>query len=171
MPAAHPPGKARGPSSRPLRAPSACFSDGAQGATPLPPEIPGWVLGVPPLTPARAPSGSGHCLQGGPGRGWSGRAGSAAVSRVSASGPWASVSPRWRPGPSCPVASPSPSPRGCREKREPGPAAKMSPQGVLRLSRLSQAEFHAQPLGTVGARGAFHHLGLGSPLGTVFIWP
>ena len=84
---------------------------------------------------------------------------------------WASVSPRWRPGPSCPVASPSPSPRGCREKREPGPAAKMSPQGVLRLSRLSQAEFHAQPLGTVGARGAFHHLGLGSPLGTVFIWP
>ena len=47
----------------------------------------------------------------------------------------------------------------------------MSPQGVLRLSRLSQAEFHAWPLGTMGAHGAFHYLGLGSPLGTVFIWP
>lgn len=39
----------------------------------------------------------------------------------------------------------------------------MRPQGVLWLSRLSQAEFHARPLGTMRAcgAGASHHLGRG----------
>ena len=122
------------------------------GATPLPPELPGWGSGGPPAHPHQGtlPGMAAACKEG-PGRG---RLAVWAQPRVAGKRlrPWASVSSLdGDRGPSRPV--PSPSPRGCREEREPGrrgagaQPAKMRPQGVLWLSRLSQEEFHARPAG------------------------
>lgn len=74
---------------------------------------------------------------------------------------------RW-PGPLPPWPLPFPSPRGCREEREPGsrgPASKdETTRRVMVVTPVTGGVSRS-------ARGAFHHLGLGSPLRTVFIWP
>lgn len=140
---------------RTLLPPAPCWerllSAWCAGATPIPPELPDWGSGVPPLTPARAHSQEWPlpARRTRTGAGWP--CGLNRVSRVSASAPWASVSPLdGGRGPSRPGPSPSPPPGAAGRSGSRGAGAqpaKMRPQGVLWLSRLSQAEFHARPAG------------------------
>ena len=145
-------------------------------ATSLGPPTPSFqagILGVPPFTPQGTLQGLAGCLGGRPG---------AAVWTLPP-GPQFLPLDGWGPSPSPLPPPPSPAlppPIAGAAGRtvSQGPAAKMRPQGVLWLSRLSQAEFHARPLGTVRACGAgardagpFITWAAGSPFGTVFIWP